>query len=127
VNDILVSDFYTPEFFDREASPGTRYSFTRAIERPLQVLKGGYLSFREPGTNQWFQIDGQGNRKDLGVIQLGGGNLRACIDQQTPSHLANTRLPRDALAVRTGKRRAAAKEASRIRATRLRTQLKESK
>src|SRR5262249_12249811 len=32
VNSILVSDFYTPNFFDPVASSGVRYSFTGAIK-----------------------------------------------------------------------------------------------
>lgn len=40
-NGILVSDFYTPKYFDPLASPGVRYSFTGAITKPRQVLRGG--------------------------------------------------------------------------------------
>ncbi|HEY2138731.1 MAG TPA: hypothetical protein VGH00_01525, partial [Chthoniobacterales bacterium] len=43
VNDILVSDFYTPSYFDPVKAAGVRYSFTGAITGPRQVLKGGYL------------------------------------------------------------------------------------
>src|SRR5919204_1866239 len=31
VNDVLVSDFYTPHFFDPKPAQGVRYSFTEAI------------------------------------------------------------------------------------------------
>ena len=34
VNDILVSDFYTPHFFDPVKADGVRYSFTGAITEP---------------------------------------------------------------------------------------------
>jgi len=41
VNGVLVSDFYTPSFFDPIAAVGVRYSFTDAITEPRQVLRGG--------------------------------------------------------------------------------------
>ena len=43
VNGILVSDFYTPKYFDPVAAPGVRYSFTGSLTGPLQMLRGGYL------------------------------------------------------------------------------------
>src|SRR5262249_21691191 len=55
VNGILVSDFYTPNYFDPVASPSVRYSFTGAIKAPRQVLKGGYLSWHDPVSNHWWQ------------------------------------------------------------------------
>jgi hypothetical protein len=55
VNGVLVSDFYTPRFFDPEPVTGTRYSFTGAITAPRQVLRGGYLSWRDPVSDGWWQ------------------------------------------------------------------------
>lgn len=55
VNGILVSDFYTPHFFDPVKAPGVRYSFTGAITAPRQVLKGGYLSWVEPVSHHLWQ------------------------------------------------------------------------
>jgi len=54
-NGILVSDFYTPRFFDPLVSPGVRYSFTGAITEPRQVLAGGYLSWVDSTTGHWWQ------------------------------------------------------------------------
>ncbi|HXZ01422.1 MAG TPA: hypothetical protein VEI03_15615 [Stellaceae bacterium] len=48
IDDVVVSDFYTPRFFDPSSGAGTRYSFTGAITAPRQVLKGGYLSWWNP-------------------------------------------------------------------------------
>jgi hypothetical protein len=56
VNGVLVSDFYTPHFFDPVKASGVRYSYTGAIESPLQVLDGGYISYEEPISQHWFQI-----------------------------------------------------------------------
>src|SRR5262249_16165419 len=47
VNGVLVSDFYTPNFFDPVAADGVRYSFTGAVEAPLTVLPGGYISWQD--------------------------------------------------------------------------------
>jgi hypothetical protein len=43
-NGILVSDFYTPNYFDPVKAGGVRYSFTGALTEPLQVLRGGFLA-----------------------------------------------------------------------------------
>jgi hypothetical protein len=86
VNDILVSDFYTPNFFDPVQSPGTRYSFTGAIEKPRQVLRGGYLSWRDPVSDHWWQevfFRSKPEYRDLGVFDGKGGSLRAWVDSQT--------------------------------------------
>jgi len=55
INGILVSDFYTPNYFDPVFSPAVRYSFTGAITQPRQVLKDGYISWRIPETGEWWQ------------------------------------------------------------------------
>ena len=41
VNGVLVSDFYTPNFFDPITASGVRYSFVGAIKKPRQVLARG--------------------------------------------------------------------------------------
>jgi hypothetical protein len=54
IDGVLLSDFYTPAFFEHAGS-GARYSFTGAIKAPLEVLKNGYLSWYEPVLKSWFQ------------------------------------------------------------------------
>jgi hypothetical protein len=86
VNDILVSDFYTPEYFDPVPSRGARYSYTGALTKPRQVLRGGYLSWHDPVSNHWWQEIYFGTRseyRDLGEFDLEAGSLRAWIDAQT--------------------------------------------
>jgi hypothetical protein len=90
VNGVLVSDFYTPHYFDPEHAPGVRYDFTGNIMRPRQVLKGGYISWVEPTNNhvrqaQWFDWSGHQGLSfppDLGPFS--GRSLREFIDAQTP-------------------------------------------
>jgi hypothetical protein len=59
VNGVPVSDFYGPRYFDPVSPDQGRYSFTGEIERPLQILDGGYLTWIDP--------------EDSGLYQLGAG------------------------------------------------------
>ena len=89
VNGIVVSDFYTPNYFDPVAASGVRYSFTGAIKGPRQVLPNGYLSWHDPRSDHWFQETFFGGNapkfRDIGKItaQL-GDNLRALLYGHTP-------------------------------------------
>lgn len=82
-NGILVSDFYTPHVFDPEANPNVRYSFTGAITRPREVLKGGYLSWYDPVSKHAWQQVYWGDAPefvDRGDWQQPTGSLREFID-----------------------------------------------
>jgi hypothetical protein len=88
VNGILVSDFYTPNYFDPVTAQGVRYDYTGAITETRQMLKGGYLSWLDPSTGHWWQeiwFDGdQPSFRDLGALdQKASGNVRAAIDRIT--------------------------------------------
>jgi hypothetical protein len=86
VNGILVSDFYTQNFFDPVESQGVRYSYTGAIKRPRQVLPGGYISWHDPVSDDWWQqtwFEGpQPTFVKLGPITEKNrrGSLRATVD-----------------------------------------------
>jgi hypothetical protein len=88
VNGVLVSDFYTPQYFDPVKRPEAIYDFTGAITAPREVLRGGYLSWHNPVDDHWYQetfFDGtRPGFRDLGVLSRGSGSLRAMIDAQTP-------------------------------------------
>ena len=94
VNGVLVSDFYTPRFFDPVFSTGTRYSFTDAITEPRQVLVGGYLSWLDPVSNHWWQetwFRGTSSKfVDLGELTVANGSIRSQIDRinGAETHLA---------------------------------------
>jgi hypothetical protein len=87
VNGILVSDFYTPNYFDPLKAPGVRYSYTGALTEPRQVLPGGYLSWQDNATGHWWQeiwFGDQPQFRDLGPIdQRANGNIRAFLDRGT--------------------------------------------
>jgi hypothetical protein len=86
VNDILVSDFITPHFYDPKQADGVRYSFGGAITAPREILQGGYISWHDPVSNHWWQQTWFGQSKqfsDLGVFDAKAGSIRAWIDAQT--------------------------------------------
>lgn len=85
INNLLVSDFYTPNFFDPIKSSGVRYSFTGAIKEPLQVLDGGYLTWHDPDSDHWWQkrMFGQEEIEDLGIMNANVRSIRAEIDRIT--------------------------------------------
>ena len=86
VNGVLVSDFYTPRYFDPVQANGVRYSFTGAITKPREVLRGGYLSWHEPVSDHWWQLTFFGANpqfRDLDVLGRRTGSIRETIDSLT--------------------------------------------
>jgi hypothetical protein len=86
VNGLTLSDFYTPNYFDPTQAPGVRYSFTGAITEPRQVLQGGYLSWVDQTTGDWWQetyFGAQPEFRNLGKPDASERNLRAFIDRYT--------------------------------------------
>lgn len=82
INGIPVCDFYTPNFFDASKRPGVSYSNNGSIIEPLQIVNGGYVSFIDPSTNQWyrtFNINGELKTTEAPVGN--SGSLRIDIDR----------------------------------------------
>jgi hypothetical protein len=97
VNDILVSDFLTPHFYDPHQAGGVRYSYTGAIDKPREILKDGYISWHDPPTDHWWQQTWFGERKqyrDLGVFSASAGSLRTWVDAQTQHPGIDQGLPK---------------------------------
>jgi hypothetical protein len=90
VNGVPVSDFYTPRYFDPVWAGASRYSFTGAIEHPLQILDGGYLSWIDPGDSGLYQLGAGGGEATLlaDLVQLSRSTapLRTVVDtdRRTP-------------------------------------------
>lgn len=101
VDGVVVSDFYTHGFFDPSATAGTRYSFTGAIKRPRQVLRGGYVSWRVPSTGEWWQQTFFGSSPRF-------VNLGARPRGQTPREFTDgrTRIPKTFFTPKRGGARA---------------------
>jgi hypothetical protein len=86
INGILVSDFYTPHYFDPVKADGVRYSFTSAIVSPKQVLPGGYLTWYVPETGETWQAKYFGSKiqyNNLGKIALNNQSRREIVDRLT--------------------------------------------
>lgn len=125
VNDVLVSDFYTPSYFDPVISPGVRYSFSGAIKEPRTVLKGGYLSWHEPISDHWFQARFFGAALvfvDIGLIDASKGSLRSQIDLVTRKEMPKPMKPRKAALTAMAQRTSRGNRASSARAKSLRSQ-----
>ena len=127
VNGILVSDFYTPHFFDPVASTSVRYSYTGAIKAPRKVLRGGYLSWIEPETDHlwqetWFE-GGTSTFRDLGSTSAASGSMRAFIDSKTESYRARAIARGRVRAQFAGLDPASGKRSSSANATRWRKQI----
>jgi hypothetical protein len=94
VNGVLVSDFYTPGYFDPIQAAGVRYSFTGALSEPRQVVSGGYLSWHEPVSDHWWQLQffgAQPSFRDLGQLSAKNGSMRSQIDRLTEAESAKHR------------------------------------
>lgn len=89
VNGVLVSDFYTPHFFDPHNAAGIQYSFTGAIKRPREVLKEGYLSWHNQIDDHWYQLTWFTGSKpavrDLGTFAASNKSWREIVDGMTPT------------------------------------------
>ncbi|MGM4928948.1 hypothetical protein [Tardiphaga sp. 619_E2_N8_5] len=100
-NNVRVSDFYTPRYFDPVAASGVRYSFMGVIKEPRQVLKGGYLSWVDPVTSHWWQQTWFGGSKpafrDLGKLDPKAGSLRSQIDRLSTAESARANATKHAL------------------------------
>jgi hypothetical protein len=93
INGILVSDFYTPNFFDPVVAASVRYSYTGCLNKPREVLDGGYISWMVPATNEWWQAivsNGQTSFRSLGVLNRNGKSWREVIDSLTFGPVAKT-------------------------------------
>ena len=87
INGVTVSDFYTPNYFDAFTAPGVRYSWTGAIEEPRQVLSGGYISWHDPVSDEWFQevyFGAEPEFRSLGRLSAAETSIRNWIQKKTP-------------------------------------------
>jgi hypothetical protein len=138
VNGIRVSDFYTPQYFDpaqpAEEPGAVRYDFRGHIKAPRQVLKGGYLSWRE-ADGSWFQEKFFGAAPvfppSIGRFDRNFGSLRSWIDYKSLPERATMMkeapaMPRQVLAAMAarGQDNDMATQANKTHAARLRNEIK---
>jgi hypothetical protein len=123
----LVSDFILPHFYDPQAGAGVQYSFTGAVDKPREVRQGGYVSWLDPISDHWFQIqyfDGGPKLVRLGSMGNRAGSLREWIDSRTQPPYLRERIPEDhpqLMGARTAQR--AVRESAKAKAQRWRGQI----
>ncbi len=71
IEDVVVSDFITPHFHDPVPSPGTRYSFTGALQHPRHILPEGYISWFDPAKHSVMQLQYFGAPKVVNLTAAG--------------------------------------------------------
>jgi len=69
IEDVIVSDFFTPHFHEPVAATGTRYSFTGALTKPREIRPGGYISWNDPETGAMMQIQYFGQPRVVNLSQ----------------------------------------------------------
>jgi hypothetical protein len=88
IDGVPVSDFCLPAFYYSSNPFGSQETtFLSTHLRPLSAGDGGYLSFRNPATGQWYQIfaeHGQVVGKQIGV-PLGTVSIRTAADRMARS------------------------------------------
>jgi hypothetical protein len=93
IDDVAVSDFYTPLYFKERPKAGESYSHTGAIEKPRDVLFNGYLSWHDPVSDNWWQrtmFDGVEDFRDLGRFdEKSGKSPRREIYDRMPTVYRN--------------------------------------
>jgi hypothetical protein len=121
IHGVAVSDFITPHFYDPVATRGTRYSFAGHVERPRQVLPGGYISFLNPQNDHMEQILFLGSKptlNDLGPATGESRSLRMFVDGQTYGKVRKYRRQNDSLTAHMKARRRLIDQAAESRGRR---------
>ena len=57
IDSVKLSDFVTPAWFDPAAPVGTKFDFLGLCQTPLELLPGGYISYRD-AAGGWHQVFG---------------------------------------------------------------------
>lgn len=90
INGVLVSDFYTPQYFNAAGTSGAKYDYLGKMSQPRTVLEGGYLSWRDPVTNHLHRADMINSQiwlSDLGDMPTTAVSLRSHIDSMSPAFI----------------------------------------
>jgi hypothetical protein len=118
VQGIAVSDFITPHFYDPIATSGTRYSFGGNVQRPRQLLPGGYISFARPQSDEFQQILFLGPEpqlRTLGPVASAAASIRVFVDSRTRAQVRQSRKPNKELTARTESHRKMLESAAEVR------------
>jgi len=90
INDVKVCDFITPRFFDPLTTAGVQYCYTGALQSPRTLLPNGYITWRDPVGNEWWQ---QSNFTSAGptIVSLGPLVKSTCGTRSAVDRLASRR------------------------------------
>ncbi len=93
INDVPVSDFVTPHYYEMTDAKQSRYTFLGAIERSFGVLPGGYISWqtRLPRRSIWQATPGSKELEFRQVPESPSRFSREWIDARTPRSTPNVR------------------------------------
>jgi hypothetical protein len=96
INDVAVSDFVTPRYYDPVNVGSGPYSCMENVTEPLEVLDGGYITWcvRGPEQQEIWQAKRKG--KELCIAPLTTGTpmfTRMWVDRQTGPNSAGTAAP----------------------------------
>lgn len=106
VNNVLVSDFIFPGYYDQEGSG--RYDFGRHIAEPRQLLVNGYYAWRNLTTREWWYTSSDGDSvtsEDLGLkLPALDVHLRGAVDRRVNELFATRVKEAKGMATAPGKR-----------------------
>lgn len=96
VDEVWVSDFHTPIYYDTVAVPGARYSYTGKLKAPKALLSGGYMTWYDEVRRQWYQRTRTGTNEQTHAIGRPdfGQSLRQFADAQSAQRRAEQRASR---------------------------------
>jgi hypothetical protein len=127
INDVLVSDFCTPGFYESDAvGAQERCSFYGSIAAPLQVLIGGHLTWFDSASDSWWlrtQHEGEPVDTRLGSLDAEIGSVRELVRRHAPASRRTLTLSYEAFETRARMLREQAAFAAQARARRLRVLL----
>ena len=55
IQNVAVSDFITPEYYNAHAAAGTSMDYLGRLSTPLEVPRGCYISWIDPADRRWHQ------------------------------------------------------------------------
>lgn len=86
VDGVPVCDFCTPAYYHPAGQIGTRYSYCGSLSQPFEVIRGGYVSWRDPRTGSWWRRDWIGDNwtdLELGPHQPDLNSIRGALDRRS--------------------------------------------
>lgn len=95
INGVLLSDFFTPSYYDPTPSPGVRYDFVGALSAPMKVVDNGCLSWLDPVTGDIMQLQnfmGPDLRLHPQVVDLSNSRMFQDVSSKRPLRAAIDRV-----------------------------------